>query len=446
MAEKRLDVHVAAHAKGFEAARQQVKALNNDLRGMGGGFGGGGGMLAGLGAAGGALLAVEKISAVTKQGAIGLREFAEGTITANQALAKALDPLPIIGSLDEIGTALGALIRMWDGSAEAAKKAAEEMARVKFNDDFRRMLDKGFAAAVTGPAKALREGGTPDELLKLRAGTAEARRQFALRFGVDVDAFDPTAAMPDVGKPEFFRMFGDPVRRREAEQAQQDIRLMQQRMRDMEADEEMKRIRAAQSPGMLGGLRGMAGDLFGRARGAVGSALSGARDWVTDQLQKSREQRVEAEEQLRDLALAQAKAYDSERSIDYERLQLKGQFVEQQEKLLAITKDQRLTAEQRDNARALLANLPDAEAAALRQLQRDFDERNRKLPAGGFASESNFSIRGVGGNALETTFKAQEKNTAATAKASEKLVGLLDKLLRAVERGQGIPEPFLSGR
>src|SRR5688500_20084649 len=84
----------------FGQVKNQIKDIHAEAKkagGVAGLFGGAGGGIGSLTKWAGGLFAAEKVTGMLRGLGDGLKDFSEGKITGKQALAKAMDPLPILG-------------------------------------------------------------------------------------------------------------------------------------------------------------------------------------------------------------------------------------------------------------------------------------------------------------------------------------------------------------
>lgn len=395
----------------------------------------GSGGLAGVGKLAAILFTVEKVNQIAKRGSEGVKEWAEGTITANQALAKALDPIPIVGALDEVAEAIGAVIKHFDGSIERAKRFREEAAQIRFNEETKKFLAMRREEAIGAPAKAIRERGTPGELLQLRAAEAEARKVFRNQFGIDPEKFN-FDARPDTGTPNLLRTMGNEQMRQEARRRQEEFFTIQRRLRDQEADFDAEQRRNASRPGFLDGMFGAVGGRLRDFRGQVGEGVREFAGNVRERFREAQRRRLSAEEELADSAFDQARAAAAGDPLAVARLDIERDIVEERKRLLDISRDETLSVEQRDRARQLLGNLDQLRDFRLKNAADQFRD-GRESPNRAEMESTRF-LTGVGPKNANAKI---EKNTDEMKKW---LRMLYDFISRRAGTGGGTLPNFLN--
>ena len=457
--ERRLDVKVSASAVGVEQTAQSVRKLGQEVKktqqqaasGLKGaksraealGLAGENSVFAVARGGGAAVIAMEVGRALQGLPAAVQRykEHLEVGGTKLEGLAQiAADTIPVAGQLAKglhglerllAGTALD---KFFGGSATSAV-AAEERDRAKAErlarEDRQNRARAAMTAQLTAAAEPALDASRVRAFARLFGGgkIAEARARVWNQFmgesekiGEDerlINQLDPSDPETEVRRQEIQR------RRDEASRARDE--------QEREVIRSLTRAAAEAKKEAADTVKEAARDAAGRFGDALLDGVKGAREWIRDFVKQGKEldaHRFKAGGQLAGIGAdaLSAMGLDDEAA----RVRVTRSFAEQRRALGEMMKDRTLTEDVRDAAAELFGLMPGAERDALRRVG------HRSL-RGGFDSESNMTIRGAGGNPLE------QQAAVKSERHQQKMVGLLDRILRAAERGTGAPAPFLNG-
>lgn len=200
-------VQLAFESVGIKATTEDVRRMGVELKKVGGGAAGGGGggiggLLfgkegAGLAKLAGALFAAERVGRMMRMGGEGLKELATREITAGDLVKKILDPIPILGAIDEVVEGLQAFTNQSDTIAKnlharMAKmsddvremKLKNEIALLKPDDPKRKTLEaelRHFQASDPIEELIKKRSGLDDELYKFQSKADIAGRREELK-------------------------------------------------------------------------------------------------------------------------------------------------------------------------------------------------------------------------------------------------------------------------